>query len=97
MVTLCVPSGNADVSSTASHSPEPVLFPEAAGRLYECMKRHDDATYSVPDWAILAGLSLLDARRAAHWLAIMPDRRHPYIRRGPRVFSDEETYGVAEF
>ena len=32
MVTLCVPSGNADVSSTASHSPEPVLFPEAAGR-----------------------------------------------------------------
>ena len=74
---------------------EAVPFPEAAGRLYECMKKHDDGTYSVRDWAILAGLSFPDARRAAHWLATMPDGRHPYIRRGPRVFSDEETYGVA--
>ena len=69
-------------------------FPQAARQLYECMRKYGDA-YSVLDWAILAGLSVLDARRATHWLTTMPNRRHPYIRRGPTVFSDEETYVVA--
>ena len=74
---------------------EPPAFPEAARQLYECMRQHGDAAYSVPDWAILARLSIVDARRAAHWLASMPDQRHPYIRRQRRAFKDEDTYSVA--
>ena len=76
---------------------EPPAFPEAARQLYECMRQRSAAAYAVADWAILARLSLVDARRAAHWLASMPDQWHPYIRRQRRAFKDEDTYSVAGF
>jgi hypothetical protein len=74
---------------------EPRPFPKAARLLYDCMKLHDDAVLSAPDWAILAHLSVADARRAAHWLTRNPNEGHPYVRRAVGAFKDEDTYALA--
>ena len=59
------------------------------------MKKHDGAAYCIADWAILARLSVLDAKRAADWLMTTTNEQHPYIRRGAKVFLDDETYTLS--